>query len=117
MRTPPRAAAAPKPRPGCAGGWILRYENDNTAGDYFFDTRQSRLTFLVDYPNKPNQDHLYWLKRCGPPLRAAGGIGSILHVGMSKPRALFQAKLDPTTTCGDAAHPTSAHEHRAFWAD
>jgi len=42
---------------------MLEYENDNTKGDYFFDTRQSRLTFLVDYPNKATQEDLMWIKQ------------------------------------------------------
>lgn len=44
---------------------MFRYENDNTAGNDFFDTKQSKLTFLVDYPGKKQatQDHLYWIEK------------------------------------------------------
>jgi hypothetical protein len=48
------------------GGWLLRYENDNTASTdtAYFDAKRSRLTFLVDYPEKPSQTDLEWIERC-----------------------------------------------------
>ncbi|GBF98546.1 hypothetical protein Rsub_11876 [Raphidocelis subcapitata] len=50
-----------RPERDVSGGWMLAYENDNTKGDYFFDTAASRLTFLVTYP-KATQDQLLWIK-------------------------------------------------------
>jgi hypothetical protein len=42
---------------------MLRYENDNTKGDRFFDTKASKLTLMVDYPSKNvTQDGLMWIK-------------------------------------------------------
>lgn len=58
----PVAAGAAAPVVDRSGGWMLRYENDNTEGDAFFDSSQSRLTFMVDYPNSPSQEDLMWIK-------------------------------------------------------
>lgn len=41
---------------------MLRYENDNTAGNDFFETKESKLTVLVDYPKKTSQAMLMWIK-------------------------------------------------------
>jgi hypothetical protein len=41
---------------------MLRYENDNTKGDYFFQTSKSKLTLMVDYPPKPSQESLMWIQ-------------------------------------------------------
>ena len=60
---PLNAAAHYSPPPITAtGGWLLRYENDNTAGDAFFDAKESRLTFMAEYPAKPTQEDLLWIQ-------------------------------------------------------
>ncbi|KAI8464000.1 MAG: coth protein-domain-containing protein [Monoraphidium minutum] len=48
---------------GLSGGWLLKYENDNSkADDPFFELRASRLTILVDYPGSATQEDLVYIK-------------------------------------------------------